>query len=116
MTDYIHLPGTTPNAEACAQVGDADYLRNARIEAHVYIKQLRRVYGGNPIGTRFAVTRCPHDFGTYVDIRFYFDDEDQRHVAYMDRVDNGCDQWDEMARIELQHTGYTVQINKVLEN
>jgi hypothetical protein len=106
MTDYIHLPGTTPNAEPCAQVGDLDYMRKARIEAHVYINQLRRVYGGNPIGTRFSVRQCAHDFGIYLDIRFYFDEEDQRHVDYMDRVESGCDHWDEMARIELHQAGY----------
>lgn len=114
MTNYIHLPGTAPNAEPCAQLGEDDYLRNARIEAHAYIKLLRRVYGGNPIGTRFSVTRCQHDFGMYLDIRFYFDDEDQRHVAYMDRLENGCDHWDDMALTELKQTGYTVNIKKTL--
>lgn len=106
MTDYIHLPGTTPNAEPCAQVGDIDYMRRSRIEAHVYINQLRRVYGGNPIGTRFSVRQCAHDFGVYLDIRFYFDDEDQRQVMYLERVENGSEYWDEMAKIELQQSGY----------
>lgn len=113
MKDYIHLAGTTPNAEKCAQLGDSEYLRDARMEAHAYIKQLHRLFGANPMGTRFAITKCPHELGSYLDIRFYFDDEDQGHVAYMDRVERGCDYWDEIVRAELNQAGYATGADSI---
>jgi len=45
MLDYIHLSQTTPCNEPCAQVGEENYMTNARIEAHVYLDQLRRTFG-----------------------------------------------------------------------
>lgn len=106
MKDFIYLCSTTPWDESCIQVGDEGYLRNSRIEARAYINQLRREFGGNPIGTWFTVVGCPHDLGTYRDIVFHFDSEDQHQVAYMGTIQNGCRHWDEMARIELQAAGY----------
>lgn len=92
---------TTPSDEPCAQIGDADYLKRARVEARAYVNQLLRIYGTNPSGTHFAFVRCPHDFGTYLDIRFYYDDEDQCHVKYMMDIETGCGKWDEVAIEEL---------------
>ncbi len=109
MTDYIELVTTTPVDESCAQVGMEDYINQARLEARTYISQLQRVYGAPPVGSHFKIIRCPHDFGTYLDIRFYYDDEDQRHVAYMDNIEQGCEQWDESSLSELEKQGYCVQ-------
>lgn len=109
MIDYIELVTTTPVEEACAQVGMDDYMNRARIEARTYISQLQRVYGASPVGSHFKIIRCPHDFGTYLDIRFYFDDEDQRHFAYMDNIELGCLCWDETALLELEKQGYCMQ-------
>mgnify|MGYP001064570760 CR=1 FL=1 len=118
MLDYIYLSQTTPCDEPCAQVGSEDYMQRARIEARVYMDQLKRTFGNNPKGSFFRVVRCPHDFGTYLDIRFYYDDEDQSHVKYMMDVETGCNKWDEPAQKELTEKGYklratTVQIEGV---
>lgn len=106
MIDYIELVTTTPVSEPCAQVGMEDYLNRARLEARTYINQLQRVYGAPPTGSHFKIIRCPHDFGTYLDIRFYYDDEDQRHVAYMDTIEQGCERWDAIAIANLTNQGY----------
>ncbi len=106
MTDYIELVTTTPVDEPCAQVGMEDYMNQARLEARTYIAQLQRVYGAPPVGSHFKIIRCPHDFGTYLDIRFYYDDEDQRHVAYMDNIEQGCERWDTDAIRELNKSNY----------
>lgn len=110
MTDYIELVTTTPVDEPCAQVGMEDYMNQARLEARTYIAQLQRVYGAPPVGAHFKIIRCPHDFGTYLDIRFYYDDEDQRHVAYMDHIEQGCERWDEKARQTLGTQSYQLQV------
>jgi hypothetical protein len=106
MLNYIYLSQTTPSDESCAQVGYDDYMRNARIEASVYRDQLKRTFGINPGGSFFRIVRCPHDFGTYLDLRFYYDDEDQVHVKYMMTVESGCEEWDDHARKELFCRGY----------
>ena len=106
MTDYIYLSATTPCDESCAQVGVDDYMKNSKMEAHAYIKQLIRTFGVNPEGTKFVLAYCPHDFGTYIDIKFFYDDEDQRHVAYMSQVESGCEKWDDDALNELKANGY----------
>lgn len=106
MTDYIELVTTTPVDEPCAQVGMEDYINQARLEARTYIAQLQRVYGAAPVGSHFKIIRCPHDFGTYLDIRFFYDDEDQRHVAYMDNIEQGCERWDTDAIRELNKSNY----------
>jgi hypothetical protein len=106
MKDYISL-STTPGMEDCAPLGDGGYMKNARLEAHAYQRQLQRTYGMNPVGTKFRIKRCPHDFGTYLDLEFHYDDENQRHVAYMAVIDEGCLHWDERAIEELKQRGYS---------
>ena len=109
MTDYIHLSATTPYDEPCAQVGNDDYMKNSKMEAHAYIRQLTRTFGVNPEGTRFVLAYCPHDFGTYIDIKFFYDDEDQIHLDYMRLVESGCGNWDDIALSELKANGYKLE-------
>ncbi|HTF18290.1 MAG TPA: hypothetical protein VK658_09480 [Chryseolinea sp.] len=105
MTDYIHLSGTTPYDEACAQIGSEDYMKYAKLEAHAYIRQLTRTFGTNPEGTRFVLAHNPHDFGTYIAIRFFYDDEDENHLLYMAPMEGGCAEWDATALSELKRNG-----------
>lgn len=113
MLDYIHLSRTTPCDEPCAQVGSENYMQRARIEARVYMDQLKRSFGNNPNGSFFKVVRCPHDFGTYLDIRLYYDDEQQGHVQYMMDIETGCSKWDEQALRELRERGYECRASTV---
>lgn len=109
MTDYIHLSGTIPYDERCAQVVSDDYMKHSRMEAHAYIRQLIRTFGANPEGTRFVLAHNPHDLGTYIDIRFFYDDQDERHLAYMALVERGCAEWDAIAFHELKANGYHLE-------
>ena len=109
MLDYIHLSQTTPCDEPCAQLGSEDYMKNARLEARVYIGQLKRAFGSNPQGSFFKMAGCPHDFGLYLDIRFYYDDENQSHVKYAVDIELGCDKWDTKALQELAENNYLSQ-------
>jgi len=109
MEDYIYLMATTPGEEPCSQVGDTDYMKKARVEARAYVNQLLRVYGANPVGTHFAIVRCPHDFGTYLDIRLYYDDEDQGQVKYITDIEKGCEKWDEAALKELEEKEFKLK-------
>jgi len=105
----MELSQTTPCDEPCAQLRSENYMKRARIEARAYIDQLKRTFGSAPIGSFFKLVHCPHDFGTYLDIRYYYDDEDQRHVAYMCDIERGCDKWDDIALTQLEESGYTME-------
>ena len=107
MENYFEFACTTPYNEPCAQLGSDDYNSNARLEAKAFIRQLQRAINSNPIGTRFEIIHCPHDRGPYLDIRFDYDDEVQEHVAYLAKLEEGCDTWDETAIQELTAAGYT---------
>lgn len=113
MLEYIQLMQTTPVDEPCAQVGSENYLKQARIEAWTYVNQLTRILGTLPPGSFFRVVKCPHDFGTYIDLRFYYDDEDQQHVQYMMAVERGCGKWDDGARKELEEKDYEFDRKKM---
>ena len=104
MRDFIDLGGTTPPEESCAQVGsrEYDYYDRARREAKALIGQLRRLLGEEPDNARLSVKSHPHDFGSYLTVVCYYDDQDPVSSAYASRCDNeGPREWDEQARREL---------------
>lgn len=109
MLDYMEISQTTPCDEPCVQIGSENYMKLSRLEARTYIDQLQRKFGSAPVGSFFKIVHCPHDFGTYLDIRYYYDDEDQRHVAYLCEIDRGCDKWDDVALKELEEKGYKLE-------
>lgn len=109
MRDYMDLAHTTPNDEPCAQVGNIDYETMARIEANVFIRQLQRILGMNPPGTRFKIIQCSHDAGIYLDIRFSYDDEIDEHTDYLDCLERTCDKWDTEAIHELKEHHYELE-------
>lgn len=114
MQNYTYLMCTTPFGERCAQINDENYRSNAKIEARVYVNQLLRAVGENPLNTVFQNAWCDHEFGQYLDIRFYYDDEIQQHIIYMDRVERGVEKWDETALKELTAAGYNLPPEKVI--
>lgn len=97
---------TTPCQEKCAQLGDENYERHARLEAAAFIDQLERTYGEAPSGSYFAVVDCPHDFGVYLDVKFAFDEGAYDHAAYLDRIQESVDHWDAIAKARLESAGY----------
>lgn len=109
--EYTYLMTTTPWGERCAQISDPQYLNNALLEARAYIQQLKRTYGQNPPGTYFKLVRCSHDFGTYRDVRFYYDEQQQAHLHYLAQLESGCEHWDELSLLELKQNGYCLPPN-----
>lgn len=114
MENFIYLMCTAPFEERCAQLNDEHYRSNAKIESRVYIAQLLRAHGDNPVGTFFQNTWCDHDFGQYLDIRFYYDDEVEQHIFYMNQVESGVEKWDDIAVKQLLQEGYTLPPEKVI--
>jgi hypothetical protein len=92
--DFIEI-GATPGEADCAQVGKDGYHRLARIECNAYIVALTRYYGTPPEGSRFSVHSNPHDFGSYLDVRYVYDSAIPEHVAHAIKVENGLRFWAE---------------------
>jgi len=108
MIEYIELAQTTPSDEVCAQVGDTNYRSDSLIEARTYIGQLIRGIGANPTGTFFKIINCPHDAGTYRDIKFIFDDDNDTHIDYMQKIEEGFEKWDELSINALTESEYSL--------
>lgn len=81
MMDYLNI-GSSPPAEDCAAVGSENYLEQARKECKVYIDLLRRTLGEGPPGARLKVKSFPHDFGTYMEVVCYFEDDNEEALNY----------------------------------
>lgn len=81
MKDYISI-GPSPVEEDCVQLGDPDYRSKARKECVRFIELIRKVKGPEAGSARLAITSNPHDFGTYLDVVCYYDDEDEAGMNY----------------------------------
>src|ERR1051325_2014191 len=101
MRDYIDL-GCAPSHEECAQVGSTNYLQQARKQCRAYIGQLRRELGPEPIGAHLTLRLNPHDFGTYLSVICYFDDEHKESIDYAFKCEGqGPKFWDGESQREL---------------
>ena len=74
MENYFTL-GPTPVHESCACVGENDYPQRAQQECRRFIALLRKKFGPEPDGARFAVKGFPHDFGMYYEVVISFDED-----------------------------------------
>jgi hypothetical protein len=101
MNAFIDV-GCSPYGEDCAQVGRDGYYEQARRECVAYIEQLRRTFGPEPHGTRLALMRNPHDFGTYLSVACYFDPDSPASVDYAYQCEGKMPHlWDDQARQQL---------------
>lgn len=102
MIDKFYL-GPTPGGEDCAQVGDADYRMIATKEMNAYIGQLQRMFPDFADHGLFRIAWQNHDFGTYGDVVFVFDDEEDGAVDYAINVENNVPEfWDDDALLYLK--------------
>ena len=107
MESYFTL-GPTPRDEACACVGEEDYTPRARAECRRFIALLRTKFGPEPDGARFGIKAFPHDFGTYVEVVIYFDEDLPASAAYAVHCDDHRPAtWDEDQAVPLEQTNYT---------
>ena len=102
VKEYVHI-GSTPSAEDCAQLGDENYQNNAVRECKVFIDQLRRISGNEPIGAKLKLKWQDHDFGRYVEVVCEYDVDSQEATDYAYKCEqNAPENWDEIARKELK--------------
>ena len=97
--DYLYI-GSVPIDEDCAPVGAENYRSKAKRECRAFAKQLKRVF---PDGD-FRIKEFDHDFGMYLEVVAFFDDEndsDPRKKAAFDAESNTPLVWDEQAREDL---------------
>lgn len=83
MQDFIVL-GTTLIEEPYVQVGQDNYYDTVRGECRRVIMLLRRTFGDEPLGVRFAIKSFDHDVGRSYEVVCLFDtdDEEATHYAY----------------------------------
>ncbi len=77
-------------------------------ECRIYQRQLERTFPDLPPGIAFAIKSFVHDFGIYVEVCIYFDDDDEQQIDYACRVEcSPPKQWDDEALTELKEiSGY----------
>lgn len=72
--DYIEFD-CSPVNEPCVSVSqDADYMPAMREEANRMKELLEKRFPD--VNGEFMIKKCNHDFGSYLEIRFYYDDDD----------------------------------------
>lgn len=91
MTDYIYLSATTPCNEPCAQVGSNEYMKNSKMEAHAYIRQLTRTLVQLLLGQSSHWLTARMILERTSTSKFFYDDEDQSHLDYMNLAERGCE-------------------------
>ena len=88
MRDYISI-GPVPAEESCQQVGTPSYDSHAaRAECVRFIDAIRKEIGPEPEGARLGIKSNPHDFGTYLDVVCYFEDDNPAAVEYAYRCES----------------------------
>jgi hypothetical protein len=106
MRDSINI-GCTPSGEQCEQVGTPEYdSAKARFECNVFIRQLRRIFGDEPDGARLYVKSNPHDFGSYLEVECYFDDDNQASMDYAFRCEGEMPEWWDQAALDELNAKY----------
>jgi hypothetical protein len=100
---------TTPLNENCAHVGQDTYYTDCKIEAKVFIAQLKRVFGDPPPSAYFKVVFYPYDFGSYCDVVIRYDTRNQEALDYAYTCEDEIPQnWDAAALKELKEKGYSL--------
>jgi hypothetical protein len=89
MRDYIEFE-TTPSDEPCVQVGHDLYRPIASMEAQLMKSQLEELLltKYSDILINITITQCPHDFGTYYELRAYYDGDNEKQSEQAFFLDN----------------------------
>jgi hypothetical protein len=83
----------TPTDEDCVQVSSTkEYMPAMRAEAQRMIDVCKKLWPK----VNFKIHSNPHDFGSYLDIRVYFDDTDEESWNQLSKIDTEWPStWDE---------------------
>lgn len=96
MREYMEI-GSAPCNEDCVSVDPkVEYLPAMRRECLRFMDLIRKKLGPEPEGARLSVKSHPHDFGTYLDVVCYYDDEDEEARRYAFRCESDSPKtWDD---------------------
>ena len=82
MRDHITI-GPVPAEESCQQVGTPSYdPQAARAECNRFREAIRKVVGPEPEGASLRIMANPHNFGTYLEVACYFEDDNEEAARY----------------------------------
>lgn len=101
MRDHIDI-GSSPCDEECVQVEKTGaYLEPMRAECRRFLALIRVKLGPEPEGAHLSINSNPHDFGSYLEVVCYFDDENEEAQKYAYRCEaEGPRTWDDDGRSE----------------
>ena len=74
--DYIEL-GSCPVNETCISVSNDDYMPAMRAECKRYKTMLEKRFPDIPSEAYFKIGTNQHDFGTYLDVRIIFNENNE---------------------------------------
>jgi len=99
MQDHQTI-GPVPCNEDCQQVGTPSYDHaKAKLECETFKAQLERTFKNPPVGASIGIMSFPHDFGTYMEVVVFFDDEIEAAMDYMLEVEGDTpEEWDEESK------------------
>lgn len=101
---------TTPNDEPCECLGENYDETKARNEARRTIGLIHQMLGLPPQGSSLSIKGNPHDFGTYLSIRYTYDDDDLNHDVYATALDqNFPDTWEGTPAVILEYPDGEIQ-------
>lgn len=87
--------GTCPTDEDCVQTTDPDYETKALAEAKKYRDLLLEKFGAPPNSESYglSIQRERHDFGSYYDVVYHYDSNDEAQVKYAFHVEANLPLW-----------------------
>ncbi len=101
MRDHIDI-GSSPCDEDCVQVEPTGaYLEPMRAECRRYLALIRVKLGPEPEGAKLGIRTSLHDFGSYMEVVCYYDDQDEEAQKYAYRCEaEAPTTWDDDGRRE----------------
>jgi hypothetical protein len=119
MKNYEEVEiGTSPVDEDCTQVSskDTDYIFWNKLECHILIRQLRRMFPELTDRVRLKVKPNHHEFGVYYEVNAVanYDDEMALDAAWK-LQDLLPSKWDEQALQELEEEKHPMYYTKTVQ-
>ena len=100
MRSSIYV-GESPLDEPCFQVGEDNYLTNARRECKALIAAIRKKLGPEPFGARLCIKESMHDFGTCLSVECEYDDCQEEATEYAFATEDAVNTWEEVGMVSV---------------
>ena len=108
MSEYLEFD-LSPINENCAQLGSKSFYERSCLEYEALVAQIKRKFPDIPDTVRFKKGSCPHDFGTYYELRVSWVDEPSREFVF--KLESEFPEyWDDEARKFLTEKGYFKEV------